>query len=71
MGRGRLERLPYKVRFQRATEKGVLFEMEDYKEIWFPRSEVECGSDIDELSPDEETEITIPRWLAEEKEIDI
>ncbi len=45
------------------TDKGVLIEFAD-KEVWLPKSQIEDWPDIDE-----EGDVIMPEWLAEDKEL--
>ena len=60
--------MPQQVRFQyeqvlAETDGAILFEVEDGLEVWVPRSQ------IGEWDVEEHT-VEIPRWLAEDKEIE-
>ena len=54
--------------FIRATPKAMLIRLDDTdEEVWFPLSQMRDGYDPDTWDHGEEIDITIPRWLAEEK----
>jgi hypothetical protein len=66
----RYEKLSLSVQIRRTTEKALLVcdgskdkEGKDH-EVWLPRSQIESE---DELKVGEVADITLPRWLVEEK----
>lgn len=48
----------------RETERAILVKMKDQGEHWIPKSQIKSRVTIGET-----IEMTIPEWLAEEKEI--
>jgi hypothetical protein len=61
----------FTLEFQYASGKAACFTpVGDTREFWIPYSEmIETGADIERLSRGETVEITIPRWLAAQKEL--
>jgi hypothetical protein len=46
------------------NDRAILVESEDLKQVWLPRSEIEF-----EYEDEYEAKITLPEWLAIEKEL--
>jgi hypothetical protein len=60
---------PVEVEFERIihiTDRAVLFEIEGSEE-WVPRSQLENLDDILEHDKDTPGELSVPRWLAEDR----
>jgi len=55
--------------FITSTDRAVLIEV-DGVEDWIPKSQISDASveDLDDLEKGDKVDITIPAWLAEEKE---
>lgn len=60
---------PVEVEFERIihiTDRAVLFEI-DGSEEWLPKSQIENLDDIEEHDVKTPGEVSVPRWLAEDR----
>lgn len=56
--------------FKAATDKAVLIECQG-QDIWIPKSEIiDSDPEIDSLERGDKVTLTIPKWLAQVKELD-
>lgn len=63
----RNELVDFDATVEQITDKAILCDI-DGMSVWIPKSQLESGSELDEDSEiGDEGNITIKRWLAEEK----
>lgn len=58
----------YLLTFKHQTDAACCFTIRgDTTEIWLPKSQIEVDSDFETLVSDEDLDVQIPDWLAEDK----